>query len=565
MMSKNENRSERLKTALFTKSLFWVLLLCVLSAFWQCANMQQPTGGPIDSIPPKVLAELPENPSRNLTTRKIVIQFDENIKINNPQQQVSISPAMDEFPRFRTKGKNLEILLPDTLAENTTYMINFGEALVDYNESNPLENYSYIFSTGPFIDSLSISGQVLDSYTNLPDSTATVILIPTSQDSIFGVKKANIFVKVDNKGNFKLNYLSGNTYRIYALNEKNGNRIFDAPGEALGFIQDSITLTKDTSGILLRTSVLPPKSMRLTQKSIEANGRIVLASNKRIEQPSLKIVFPEGYDEDKTYEWNLSQDTMQMWLPKLDFDSIKIHVFDGDQLMDSALIRHNKEAKLDRSFLVYDRLKGGKVDKVKHVELYSPVPIEKIDRSKIMLTEDSITRSNFQLIKDTLDQKKFILRYNWRAKTTYKLKLEPGAFIGPYEDSNKEYEVNFTLNDNDIYGDLSLAIQVPDTNAQYIIEFIADNGKALMHRQIIQKNTTITYLKYPEGKYKLRVIYDQNGNGRWDPGNLERRTQPETVWYYDKTFIIRPNWEQTENISIPKDAYASSPPVNQEE
>jgi hypothetical protein len=565
MVSGNKNQTKGLKIALFSKCLFWGFFLLFISTLWQCANMQQPTGGPIDSIPPVVVQELPQNLTRNLTARKITIQFNENIKVNNPQQQISITPDMDTFPKFRAKKRNLEITLPDTLAENTTYMINFGEGLVDYNESNPIKNYSYIFSTGDEIDSLSISGQVMDSYTNLPDSTATVLLIPVSQDSIFGKKKANIFTRVDSKGLFKLNYLSENTYRIYAITEKNGNRIFDAPGEALGFIADSIYLNKDTTGILLRTSVLAPKDFRILQKNIEANGRITLVSNKRIEQPKIVITHPKEYDADKLVHWNKTHDTLYMWIPKHDFDSIKMQVFDGDRFIDSTLIRHNKSTELDRSFLVFERLKAGKVDRTKHVELIAPVPIDKIDRSKIILKEDSLQHTNYQFLKDSLDNSKFVLRYNWKAKATYTLKLEPGAFIGPYGDTNKENEISFTLNSNDIYGDLELSFNLPDTTEQYIVEFVSDQGKVVMQRNILTKASVIPYLKYPEGKYQLRIIYDHNKNGRWDPGKLEEKIQPETIWYFDKTIIIRPNWQQQETINIPKDAYKSPSFSNQEE
>src|SRR5690606_4227965 len=146
---------------------------------------------------------------------------------------------------------------------NTTYTINFGKAIGDFNEGNPLLNYSYVFSTGNVIDSLSISGNVIDALTKKPEKEIAVILIPTRQDSIFGKRKANIFTITDTSGNFQLKNLREDTYRIYALKEENNDRVYNAAGEYIGFLNDSIQLRKDTAGIQLQISKGIPKDFRL--------------------------------------------------------------------------------------------------------------------------------------------------------------------------------------------------------------------------------------------------------------------------------------------------------------
>ena len=552
-MSKTKKAFKSLKTASKTKWLFLSYILMLMLTTWQCANMQQPTGGPIDSIAPTIIKEFPPNLTKNFKEEKIVIEFDEFVKLNNYQQQMSISPDMDEFPRMRTRKKTLEIILPDSIAENTTYMINFGEGLVDYNESNPLKEYSYIFSTGDQIDSLEISGRVIDAYNNTHDSTSKVLLIPISQDSTFGKKKANIFTTVDSAGNFKLKYLSENTYRIYALREQNNNRIYDAADELLGFIPDSIHLTKDTSGIILKTSKHIPEKLRVLNRTLDPSGRITIVLNKTLENPIIKIVDPATEDPNKIIDFSSKKDSITLHLEKHEYDSIKFHIFDGTELLDSTLIRRSGSDEYDRSFLIFEKLRSGKVDRIKHLELFSTVLINQIDKSKFKLTEDSIPRTNFQLVKDSINAKKFIIRYNWKPKLTYKLTIEKGAFLGPFSIENKPYEFSFTLDDNNPYGDLELNLQVPDTTKNYIVQFIAETGDFVHNEVRIQQNTTISYKKYYEGKYRLRVIYDSNNNGKWDTGNLKTKTQPESVWYFPKNFIIRPNWEQQEVIQIPEE------------
>src|SRR5690606_673116 len=221
------------------------------------------------SIPPKILSETPPNLTRNFNAEKIVIEFDEYVKLSNTQKEISVSPDVEQPINPRVKRKTIEVALPDSLEANTTYTINFGKAIGDFNEGNQLLNYSYVFSTGNVIDCLSISGNVIDALTKKPEKEIAVILIPTRQDSIFGKRKANIFTITDTSGNFQLKNLREDTYRIYALKEENNDRVYNAPGEYIGFLTDSIVLNKDTSGIRLEISKGIPTDFRLLDRKIE--------------------------------------------------------------------------------------------------------------------------------------------------------------------------------------------------------------------------------------------------------------------------------------------------------
>src|SRR5690606_8021998 len=232
--------------------------------------------------------------SRNFTTREIVLSFDEFIKLNNQFSEFSISPDVEKQPEYRVRKRNLHITLPDSLEANTTYTINFGKGLVDYNEGNPVENYTYVFATGPELDSLTISGRVSNAYTKVfdekEDKDVKVLLIPTRQDSIFGAKKANIFTSVDTSGNFQFRNLREDTYRIYALKEQNNDRIYNSPDELLGFLMDSIVLDQDISGIHIEYSKGKPQQHRTIEKKIEKDGTILLTFNQQLDEPKLNII-----------------------------------------------------------------------------------------------------------------------------------------------------------------------------------------------------------------------------------------------------------------------------------
>lgn len=550
--SQEKNRLNRLKNTLNGKWLVLALFLLLISLTWQCASIQQPTGGPKDSIPPKILNESPPNLTRNFDAEEVIISFDEFIKLADEFKEISISPDMGSRPFFKVNRRNLEITLPDSLEDSTTYTINFGKAIVDFNESNPLLNYSYVFSTGDIIDSLSIMGRVIDALSLEPAMQTTVMLIPTSRDSIFGKQKANIFTLTDSSGNFVLRNLREDTYRIYALQEENNDRTYNAPEELIGFLNDSFYLDKDTSGIHLQLSKGIPETFRLLDRKIEPSGKVIFAFNKPLWDPVLTVTHPAALDESKIVSYNKTADSASMWLADLTFDSLKVQFADGSRLLDSVTIRRGRNEKYDRDFTITDRLGGNRVNRVQHIKLVAGAPVQSIDRSKIILTLDSVPVNNYQLIKDTTENFSYLLRYNWRPEIDYTLTIEEGAFTGYFGDKNKPYSKNFTYDQNENFGDIVFNIVPADTSHQYVVELINEKKDFTYRHATIKTPEKIPFRQLRGGKYTLRVIYDKNNNGKWDPGNVRTKQQPERVWYMGKTFIIRPNWEQEEVINIPE-------------
>lgn len=550
-IKKDKNPVEALKRPLLAMPSFFLLFLVLMISSIRCANIQQPTGGPIDSIAPILLNELPKNLSTQFKDRKIILSYDEFIRLNNHLREISISPEMETLPEFKVKRRDLEIILPDNLAENTTYVINFGKAIVDNNEGNPVLDYSYVFSTGDQIDSLSIAGRVINAHTNEPEMDISVLLIPVSQDSIFGKRKANVFARTDSSGNFKLNYLRENQYRIYALKEQNNDRIYNSPDESIGFLMDSIDLKKDTAGILIWLSKEEPKTFRVLDRKIERNGQITLQFNRPLQEGTIQITDPDSLDLNKVLYFNQLKDSAFLWLNDLSFDSIKMHIRERDTLLDSVLIRRPIADKYTRNLIITHNLNRNQVSQIKQLQLYASAPIQSFDRNKIKLKEDSTIITNYQLIKDTIDARKLLLRYNWKAKKDYELTLENEAFSGYFSEINEKTITNFTLDESARFGHLSFKIQIPDSTKHYIIELINEDQTEVFQKDIINSDTSLVYRNYLEGKYRLKITYDINMNGKWDPGNLDLKIEPERVWYYDKTFNIRANWEQEENINIP--------------
>lgn len=542
----------RLKIGYIKTCLILSFFLLLVLSTWQCASIQRPTGGPKDTIPPTVVEERPSNLTRNLDVEEIVIEFDEFVKLVNDYQEISLSPEMPTRPEFRIRRRNLSITLPDSLEENTTYTINFGKAVQDVNESNPLQNYTYVFSTGDVIDSLSISGRVINALTKEPEKEITVMLIPVRQDSIFGKSRPNIFTQTDTAGYYQLNYLREEAYRIYALKEENNDRIYNAPSESIGFLQDSIYLDTTLSNINLEVSRQVPEDFRNLDRTIESSGRIQFVFNRPLKGADIEILSPEAYEESKIVEFMPTLDSAVMWVNALDFDSLQVRFVENGQALDTVTIRPNRNEKYDRDFIIVDNLDRSRVNRVNQLVLKAGSPVSAIDRNSLVLLEDSIPRTNYQLVADTSAPRQYILRYNWRPQRNYQLEIKEGSFQGYFGDKNKAHTLSFTLDDSDNHGDILFQVEVPDTTQQYIVEVTNEKKDFVYRRLIISKSQEIPFKQLSAGKYTLRVIYDENRNGEWDPGNVKERRQPERVWYIGKEFIIRANWEQSDKITIPK-------------
>ena len=521
--------------------------------FLGCANMQQPMGGPKDITPPKVVKETPSNLTRNFSASKIEIQFDEFIKLKNESSEISISPAIDKMPIFKAQKKILDLKLEQAFEKNTTYTINFGKAIVDVNEGNILQNYSYVFSTGDHIDSLSISGNVKSTITTVPLKDVTVFVLPIGQDSLFGKKKANIFTSTDSAGNFILKNLRENTYRIYALKKPaaGGDRIFNPNTDEIGFLKDSIVLKKNIKDIKLNVFKETPSSLRNLADKIEADGRILLVFNKPVAE--LKIVYPVSLDEKKIVEFSAKKDSAFVWLPELTFDSLKIQASDQAKSAITVTINRNKKDTYTRAILVSDNLiSNQKLKPRADLVLSLSSPMAEFDVSKMSLLQDSVPVKGFSLVKDSNSLRKVMVKFAWRPNKTYSLKLADSSFTDIFKTKSKTYSRKFTLDSDDNYGNLSIVAAVPDTTKNYLVQWL--NEKQISVRtDIISTNTAIKYQTYPTGKYTVRVVYDANKNGEWDTGNVRQKLQPEIIWNYEKVITLRANWDVEEKIAIPAD------------
>ncbi|MCQ6961295.1 Ig-like domain-containing domain [Mucilaginibacter aquariorum] len=539
------------KPAFFSKNLFFLMVILLV---YGCASIQKPQGGPRDLTPPKLLKATPENMTRNFAATEIKLEFDEFFKLSNQYQEISISPAQEKQAEYKIGRKTLTIDFKDTLQKNTTYVINFGKAIQDVNESNTLTNFTYVFSTGPHIDSLSMSGTVINSTTQEKEKEATVMIFPIKQDSLlFGKKKPAIFTTTDSSGNFSLNNLHDGEYRIYALKEPSPNKIFDNDKELIAFSKKSIILNKDTSNIKLSLFQQIPEKFRLSEKKFTPDGILSLVFNKRLNNPSLKILYPPALDNQKIYEISKTKDTALVFMRNMDFDSLRVAIYDNNKPVDTIYqLKGRKESFARVLSFKYGINRDNRLKPNTDLRITANLPIESFETGLIALSQDSVNVTNFTVQKDTSNTRSVLIKYRWRVGSKYQLVLNEAAFTDIYGDKNKRTGIPFEADKPENYSQLTLQVTVPDSSKRYVVELM-DEAKTIVRSDPISKSTSIIYKNYLTGKYKVRVIYDDNRNGRWDSGNVRQKTQPENIWLYEKEITLRPNWEAEEPISIPKE------------
>ncbi len=564
------------------------LSMFAVMAIWlhSCANPGMPTGGAKDIIPPKVVKSEPANFSKNFKGDKIKIYFDEFVKSKDLTKQLLISPPMDEQPEIDFKGKYVQIKLLSELLDSTTYTINFGDAIVDNNEGNPIKDFQFVFATGNEIDSLQIGGFLKDAKTNAPKEGVLVMLYKNKADSV-PYNELPVYVSRTNKqGTFHIKNISATDYKLFALKDNNQNYLFDQPSEEIAFIDSFLTpyaeLFEKTDTIHLDTLGNDSLVVRITNKyypdSImlqmfqEIYHKQYLKSKERPERNQLILAFNESLtdsfsmetlnfdltNDNHLFDVNPTNDSLIYWitdttLANKDSLLVLVNYLGLDTLDQPAMIS-------DTIKFVYREKKKKKTDplipslnfallptKVLHlndtVKLTFEKPLLTIDTSKIRLEVKADTIYNslaYELIKDSTDFKKYELKAAWQPANNYRIAFDSLAFISFDGLTNDSTGFSLETKDLEFYGKIIVNLQ--HSNEQVIL-LLMDNKDNELRRMICPESKKYEFELLEAKSFKLRIIIDENKNGKWDTGNYHKNIQPERVVNYTQEIKVKANWD----------------------
>ena len=518
---------------------------------YQCAQRGTPTGGPKDVTPPKFESADPPNMSVNFKEDKIRIYFDELVKLKDIQKQLIVSPPLKYPPVLSPMGnanRFVEISIKDTLAPNTTYTFNFGRGIVDNNEENPIPFFSYVFSTGDYIDSLELSGVIKDAYNKEADDFVSVMLYKIDSsytDSTLYKRPPNYITNtLDSTIIFNLKNLKEGKYALFAMKDVSSNNIFDQKTDKIGFIKDTIVLPTDSIYLLNLFKEIPDYSIAvptMAAKNKISFGYYGDGSSLRIE-PITQLPDTVKSIVQKERE----KDTLNFWFTPYEMDSILFAVTnEALKLSDTFNVKKRKVAE---DSLQLSMNQKGNLEFDQPVHLYLNTPLVAFDTTKIkLINKDSIPVSN----NISLDSTENLLDFDFKVapNENYSLELLPGAVTDFFENTNDTVVYRLRTKSLADYGNLTLNLN--SQNIEYPIIVQLTNEKGVVQREIYATETkSFEFNNLNPGNYLARVIFDTNGNKKWDTGSYLSKIQPEKISYYPTLIELRANWEKIETFNL---------------
>ena len=573
---------------------------------YSCANIGNPSGGPIDKTPPIFMRSNPTPNAVNVKDRKIEILFDEIVTLKDPSTKIIVSPAQTEMPRMSALGRKVTVELVDSLLPNTTYTIDFSNSIQDNNEGNAIDNFAFAFSTGSVIDSMRVSGYVLDSRTLEPMQSVVVGLQSNLADSAFHKEKLQRVALTNDRGQFTIRNVSPGSYHIFALKDLDRDYKFGNPTEDIAFL-DSIIVpsigTREAADTVYNDLNEIDTIMRATRPAYFPNDILLsmfnedrksqyLANNLRVDSTRISLTFAAASDTlpslsivgrndvpDQWYTLERSQtnDTLTYWIRPP-------HLVSADTLMvATTYLRTDTASNLswgtDTLKFTFQRQKAKKkkkneetdsLEQIRFMELhplangtqevYAPLllqtgtPIERYSREAFhlqrKLQNDTIFYpaeiKSIALRDSTLNRRDLVLKVDWEPGAAYTLAVDSLAMTDIYGLQTKPLKVDFNVRKMEEYGNIVFNITAVRDSA--IVELLDGTEKIVLRAPV--KNHRAELLNLLPGKYYARLFIDRNGNGKYDTGNYDMHLQPEETVYYPGAINLKKNWdvEQTWDI-----------------
>ena len=516
--------------------------------FFSCANITTPSGGPKDLAPPELVSSKPNNKEINYKGQTIELVFDEYVKLNNPKEEIIISPSPGREIEFKVKGTKVTITPESKWKDTTTYSILFRDGIQDITENNSPINLKIAFSTGPHIDSLSLAGTITDLLSGEATEKITVAIYSQDTFNIFN-HSPNYFTKTNKKGAFQIENIKDGNYKIYAFEDKNKNLKVESRTERFGFISKSLPLHNAIDTLALSLVMLDSRKLKFS--SIRSAGTITrVRFNKYITEFKLES------EKELISSFGDNQTELNIWSPANLSDSLKAKLSVKDSLeynIDSTFYIKSTGKTFKESFkwsLGENRVDSETGNFFTTLEFNKP--LININFDSIYIEIDTVNRINFTKKDFVIDEahklidvRKEIDKKLFKTETPPRLKLKAGnAFVYSIDnDTSKKLSDEIIIYWPESTG--ILHIQTDTKEKFFIIQLLNAKGKIAFS---VFNQSKYTFKNLNPEEYQIRIVIDKNQNKKWDPGNFEKKIEPEKVIFYKTStgktkFPIRANWE----------------------
>ena len=575
---------------LFLASLGLLILLT------RCANPVTPEGGPKDTKPPKVVISDPPKATTHFNKKEIRITFNKYIQLKDQSNQIIIAPPLLNHTDIHVHGKSIVIKLTDSLKSNTTYSINFGDAISDITENNILHDYTYTFSTGSYVDSLSLSGRIINAFDLTPQKDVLAMLYVNENDTLpldslpLHVKPYYL-AKANENGEFRFSNLRDVPYLLFALKDLNGDHIYNPPNEKIAFCDslvkgvyvlpptpemlkkdsiakaDTIHPKKDTTILKMKTQ--PGFTLRLFEQSdsIQKILKADMVNDDQIEIdfrfPAIKPEFiplnlPNASQDWMIPEFNTNMDSVYLWVTNTGKDSLYLRIINNNKTLDTARIdltkKNLKKKKSDIASSSGIKLKlstnmsDSRLNQFRNDPfIISSYPLSKTDFHRILLVDGKDTVHPKLAFADSI-KRKIRVSYKWKEDHPYKLIIPDSIFQSFNGHSNDSLLVSFRTHTLRDFGSIQMTLTLTNPS-NYIIQLLNEKENILEQR-IITASGKVKFDYLPPAKYKIKAILDLNKNGHWDSGSFFKKLQPEPVRYFQKIIEVHANWDIDESWDL---------------
>ncbi|MDP4267343.1 MAG: Ig-like domain-containing protein [Bacteroidota bacterium] len=543
-----------------SKDTVLVLLLFIISLLVSsCANVVSPAGGPKDITGPKILKAFPPNNSINFKSKNIELVFDEFVQIK--ENQITISPSLKNAPKYKLRKKTLNIDFQDSLENNTTYSINFGNGITDLNESNPMiSSNKYVFSTGPNIDTFIVKGNIINAFDLKKEPDVTVMLYKQC-DTLPTPKITEYYAKSNKDGDFEIKNVKGGQYNLFFLKDNNNNLIYDMPDEKIGFIDscfnlgDTIFKNKklvSERNFNIRMFIKSNEKQRLLKYESDDYCKLKFIFNKSVEKLSIKLLKTKYPFEDiiRIKNINKTKDTIIYWLKETDSTSMLFQVKDNKSYTDTVEIKLQTRDKFTKENKnKFKLIMASNISTASPFNISTPVqlsfnyPLHEYNYSNIVLTSGKNVVYPDSVYLD-LKKQNLYLKYPWKENTKYNLYVPKNMFTDIFGHGNDSLNLNFKTKSLKDYSTILLKLKMPVKNVNIIVQLMDDQDKVLREKYCRSDSTINVKFDFVDpGKYKFKLILDTNKNYIWDTGSIINKIQPEKIDIYPGIVELRANWD----------------------
>jgi len=562
----------------------WYLFILLFMAYYGCAKISAPTGGPKDKTAPVVIKSVPDNGTVNFSGNRFEVTFNEYVQLEKINDKFMVSPPMKKKPKVYWRGKSVITEFEDELKDSTTYTFYFQDAVRDLNESNIYENFQFVFSTGPVIDSLSVTGHVFNSFDLEVPEKAQVLMYGELADTAVERQIPDYIAMVREDGYFRFDNVRAGKYRLYALVDGDNSRNYNLSDEEFAFRAEPVEVTPEKSYI----EVVPDtasKNIQLKKPEIPLDRKSeyslflykallknhYLTSSPRPEKYKLiyTLSLPPGemkFDfaipgtgEDKYFlERSRSNDTLTVWITDSTLfsqaqietlvtypstDTLGITGYKTDTIPVRYIApRAPRVARAKKAVLAIEsNLSRGNLKPGQRVLFNSPTPLGEPDTSAIRLyevVEKSRKKLAYELYRDTSSASRYYMKATLTPGKRYLFIADSAAFTDIYKLSTDSTGYTFAVKDPESYSKLTL--NITDFEGNRIIQLL-DNSEKLLRQVKITKPGKVEFTLLEVGSYRIRAINDINGDGKWTTGDFSSLRQPEPVTYYPTEIELRTN------------------------